>query len=225
MINRNRLLNIILLVVLFGLIWFASSYFDIDKTKINQFLSSYPGYSKWILFILFYSVVSYFIWAIKDPLKIIGAFFFGAYISTLLIWVAEVINCFLLFFTARLLIRGSISEKFKSRWISQVDERVKRLSLGWIFLLRFVPLIPYRVLDTTFGFTKIDFKKYLFIVLVASPVRIFWVQYIISAVGENILKKPSVVANYLQNNPLLMGLSLGYFIIMLIVIFKLRKKN
>ncbi|MDP8260449.1 MAG: VTT domain-containing protein [Candidatus Gygaella obscura] len=222
--KNKRLISIVVLVFLVFVILFSSIYLDIDKTKIDNFLSSYPGYLQWVLFVFLYSVVAYFIWVIKDPLKIIAAVIFGVYISSLLIWIAEIINCFLLFFTSRILIRGSFSQRFKSKWVSVLDNRIKNLSPSWIFLLRFVPLIPYRVLDTTFGFTKISFKKYLFIIIIASPVRIFWVQYIISAVGANILKNPKAIARYFNTDPLLMVLSSVYFILMLVVIFKLKRK-
>jgi uncharacterized membrane protein YdjX (TVP38/TMEM64 family) len=213
-----RFLVLILLIIFLFLLGKSVS---LDKEKISKILKSTPLriYSS-IIFVLLYTVGTFFIWYLKDPLKLIGAILFGPYLSTLLIYISETINAYIFFHLSNFLGKEFVEKKLKGRF-KKFYEKLEDINLGWIFLLRAVPLIPYRILDLTFGLTKLSFKKYLLVVLLASPPRIFWLQFILSGVKELSINK---IMLYFVENRFIFVLSLLYFIFAIIVAFKLKKK-
>ena len=65
------------------------------------------------------------------------------------------------------------------------------------------------------------FKKYLIIVLLASLPRIFWLQFICAGIRGF---SPEKMMLYFSKNQTIFTLSLIYFLITLIVAFKIKKK-
>ena len=160
------------------------------------------------------------VWYLKDPLKVVGAIVLGAYLSTLLIYIAEIINACIFFQISNSLGKDYVERSVKGRF-KRSYERIDDINTGWIFLLRAVPLIPYRVLDISFGLSKLPLKKYILIVILASLPRIFWVQFILAGIKG--FSMNAAVAYFNQNN-VVFFLSLAYFVITLIVAFRIRKK-
>jgi uncharacterized membrane protein YdjX (TVP38/TMEM64 family) len=156
----------------------------------------------------------------KEILKIIGAVFFGAHLSTLLIYISEIINASIFFNMSRVLgkefVERSLRGKFKKFY-----EKLSDLNFTWLSLLRLNLLIPYRVLDLSLGVSNVSFKKYILAVLFASLPRIFFWQFIFKTVGELSLEK---MMFYFNKQPLTGFLFLLYFIFSLIVIFKVKKR-
>ena len=100
-------------------------------------------------------------------------------------------------------------------------EKLEGVNLGWIFLLRAVPLIPYRILDMSFGLSMVKFGKYIVAVLLASLPRIFWIQFILSAAGGFSMEK---MMRYFSENTTILVLSFIYFIVALAVAFRIKRK-
>jgi uncharacterized membrane protein YdjX (TVP38/TMEM64 family) len=88
-------------------------------------------------------------------------------------------------------------------------------------LIRVIPLVPFRILDLIFGLTKLPFRKYFFVVILASLPRIFWLQFILAGVKELSINK---IIFYFMENRIIFIFSLIYFIFSGIVVFKIRKK-
>ncbi|RKY35103.1 MAG: hypothetical protein DRP69_02725 [Candidatus Duberdicusella sinuisediminis] len=94
------------------------------------------------------------------------------------------------------------------------------MNLGWVFLLRFIPLIPYRVLDLSFGLSRVPLKRYLLAVVIASPPRIFWIQVILASVKS---LSPQKIIGYFSQYPQIYFLSFLYAVVTLIFAFRLKK--
>ncbi len=56
-----------------------------------------PGWLSGFVFIGLYAGVKFFAWIARNILKIVGAIFFDECLSIFLIWIAEIINAFVLF--------------------------------------------------------------------------------------------------------------------------------
>jgi uncharacterized membrane protein YdjX (TVP38/TMEM64 family) len=153
-----------------------------------------------------------------------GAVLFGAYLSTLLVFISETINAFILFHFSRFLGRDYVGNWLKARY-SNLDERLARLGFFWLFLFRSVPLVPFRFLDLACGLTRLSFKKYLTAVVLGSPIRIFWLQYILAGVGMSMFGKPYALAEYLLSNKFLFLGSFLYLILVIVVAVKLKFKD
>jgi uncharacterized membrane protein YdjX (TVP38/TMEM64 family) len=210
-----------ILALLILILIFISRAFSVDKEKIDAFLNKIPLTYRSLVFILLYVVSNFFI--LGDPkeiLKIIGAVFFGAHLSTLLIYISEIINASIFFNMSRVLgkefVERSLRGKFKKFY-----EKLSDLNFTWLSLLRLNLLIPYRVLDLSLGVSNVSFKKYILAVLFASLPRIFFWQFIFKTVGELSLEK---MMFYFNKQPLTGFLFLLYFIFSLIVIFKVKKR-
>jgi len=210
----------IIFLTLLGLFIFVGRFYSPDIERIDSFLKKVPIAFASFAFTLFYVVGTFFIWYLKDPLKIVGATLFGAYLSTILIYIAEIINAYLFFHISNVLgkdfVEKSLRGKFKNFY-----KNLENINLGGIFILRVIPLIPYRILDLSFGLSKVPFRRYILAVVLASPLRIFWIQFILAGIRGFSLTK---IIEYFSHNIFIFFLSFIYFIVTLIVALKLKKK-
>ncbi len=189
MSNRQLLspnLKFFLLIVLLFVCWLIGRYIPFDIEFYKQFLAQYPLALSGLIFVVAYVIMTFFVWFSKDLFRLAAAILFGAYWSTLFVWIAEMINLVILFHISRNLGREFVEQKFKLKPVVTADDG----HYFWrVFALRIVPIIAFKFLDLGFGLTKISFRKY-FISLIASPLRIFWVQFILAGVGDALFKDP-----------------------------------
>lgn len=219
---RHNLSGFLLLILFLVATWVLGRFFTIDINYYRHFLLRFPLLYSAILFIVLYVLISFFIWIAKDIFKVIGALLFGAYLSTFFVWLAEMINATILFNLARILGRDFVKNTLKVT-SGNLDKRMQRFGFWGVFSLRIVPLVPFRFLDVLAGLTDIRFGEYLLAAALGSPLRIFWVQYILAAVGESVFKQPKVLTQYLLQNKFIFILSLGYFISVIILAQFLRR--
>jgi uncharacterized membrane protein YdjX (TVP38/TMEM64 family) len=187
---------------------------------MDAFFKKFPPVYSSLVFIALYVVSNFFVTGDpKEILKLVSVFVFGVYLSTLLIYIAEIINASLFFNLSRFFGEEFMDKYLKGKF-KNVYEKLGQLNLNWIFLLRLNILIPYRVLDICFGLSKISFKKYLAAVLIVSLPRIFFLQYIVGMIGNfsfgNIMN--------VKMHPAVAFLFVLYFIFSIIVIFKTKKR-
>jgi uncharacterized membrane protein YdjX (TVP38/TMEM64 family) len=172
------------------------------------------------LFVASFIGITFFVWFAKDLLKIVGAVVFGPYWSTLFIWLAELVNAAIFFHLSRRLGRTYVEEKFHLK-TRELDRAGRKSGLWHIFLLRTIPLVPFRILDLAYGLTSVSFRKYLVVSAVAMPVRIFWVQFIAAALGGSILDIEKAMI-YFQQNISVLYLSFLYLIFSTAAVIYLR---
>jgi len=209
-----------LFLVLMAVLMYIGQFNPFDQEKIDNFLEGTPIVYASILFVLLYIIGTFFLWYLKDPLKIVGALVFGAYLSTFLIYCSEIVNAFIFFKLSRTLGKEFIEKSLKGRF-KKFYERLETFNLGWVFVLRGVPLIPYRVLDLSFGLSKYSFKKYFAAVLLVSLPRIFLIQFPIAAMrGFSV----DGLMQYFLDNPLIFKIYFAYFFVAVILAFCIKRK-
>lgn len=218
--------NFKFLIFLVSLIffWYIGRYFHFEPNALGNFFKKFPLFYSGILFIFLYVIVTFFVWLSKDVFRFAAAFLFGAYISTIFVFIAETINACLLFSFSRFMGKDFIENSIGGKY-SGFDSSLTHLSFSWLLLCRAVPLIPFRFMDMAAGLTSISFRKYLWAVILGSPVRIFWLQYILAGVGENMFSTPDAYIHYFLKNKIVFMLSFGYFILVICVALKIKKKN
>lgn len=224
MFTKKNISRLSVFILSVALILLLGRFYHLDAERIEKFLKGFPLYYSGIVFIIFYCFFTFFIWLSKDVFRLIGALLFGAYLSTLFIWVAEIINCLILFHLARYLGRSFVERSLKTKQ-NNLDERLSRLNFLWILLFRAAPLVPFRFLDLAAGLTGISFAKYLLAAVLGSPLRIFWLQYILSSVGKGIYNNPYALAEFLSADKTLFFWSLMYLILVIIVAFKMKSRD
>ena len=133
-INKYRLELLILILVICSF-WYLSRYFPIDISAIQRSLSVFPLAISAPLYIIFYVVVTFFIFFSKDLFWLMGALLFGPFLSATLICIAEVINAFILFYIARLFGRAYVEKRLSGRY-HKLDEKLSSISLFWLLVDR-----------------------------------------------------------------------------------------
>jgi uncharacterized membrane protein YdjX (TVP38/TMEM64 family) len=156
---------------------FAGRFFHFDPEHSRQFFSQYSPFWSGVVFLLLYVVGTFFIWfGPKDVLRVAALFIFGVMQSTVLIYIGEMLNMAALFWFSRKMGRPFVEAKAQGR-IKQIEEAASQTSAAAIFFMKFYPVISFRLLDLGYGLTKISFLKYAVISLIASPLRLYIVQY------------------------------------------------
>lgn len=220
---KNKI-KFIIFIIAIVLIYYIGRFFHIDTQVIENSLKKFPIFYSGIIFIVLYVVLTFFIWLSKDIFKLAAAVLFGAYLSTLFILIAETINAVILFYLARFLGRDFVENSFKGS-PKNLDKRLSKVNFFWLFLFRATPLIPFRFLDLGVGLTNISFKKYLAAVILGSPLRIFWVQYVLVGVGRSLFNNPLAVSEYLIQNKTLFLLSFVYLLLVFLLALKIKRKE
>jgi len=222
-INSNKAKFLIFALFLF-LAWFLGRYTRIDIQALQEYLRVFPGILSGVIFVALYVAVTFFVWFSKDLLRLLAALLFGAFQSGIWVSIAEIANAAILFFLARKMGRSFVEASLKGKY-RQLDQRLGKVSFIWLFLFRAAPLIPFRFMDLAAGLTNISFRRYMFAVILGSPLRIFWVQYILAAVGRRVFGNPSLLIDYFLNNRALLILSLIYPVLVIAVALKLRSRG
>lgn len=205
-------------------LWWAGSFFHLDTQAIQDSLKKFPVYVSAALFIFFYVVITFFIFFSKDIFWISGALLFGPGLSAALICIAEAINAVILFHLSRSLGRSYV-EKTVAEKYRRLDDKLGKINFFWLFIFRAAPLIPYRFLDLAAGLTSVSFRKYFLAVILGSPVKMFWIQYIIFVLGKSILEKPELIVQYFLSHKNLLAFSLIYIILIAMVVVKLGRRS
>jgi uncharacterized membrane protein YdjX (TVP38/TMEM64 family) len=212
---------ILFLVLVFT--WVFGRYSSLDPGAIQKNLAGFPLIYSGTLFVVLYVVIGFFVWFAKDAFWLMGAVLFGPWVSALLICLAELVNAVILFYLARSLGRGFMEKSLSGRY-KTLDQKLGHIGLGWLFVFRAAPLIPYRFLDIAAGLTSMRFGKYALAVVLGSPLKIFWIQYILYGVGKNIYNF-TALTEYFLGHRLLLALSAAYFFLVPLVIIKLGKRR
>jgi len=222
-LGRYKIQFFVLLITLF-LSWFLGRNFYFDTDSLAHSLENFPLILSVILYILLYVVITFFVFFSKDLFWWIGAFFYGATLRTALICIAESLNALIFFYLARFLGRGYVSESIGKKY-ERLDEKLGKASFVWLFLLRATPLIPYRFLDLAAGLTRLEFKRYMAAVIIGTPIKTFWIQFVLAGTGRDFFNNPYTLVEYFVNNKPVLLVGLLYMILVVLAIFRLRAKK
>ncbi len=218
--DKIKFLIFIAAIVLF---WLLSRYLRIGPDTLESFFRKIPVLYSAVIFILSYVIVTFFIWLSKDIFRVVAAILFGPYISTIYVFIAEILNAFILFFLSRYLGRGFVEKSIGEKY-SGFDKKLAGIGFFWLVMFRLAPLIPFRFMDMAAGLTKIPFRKYLLAVIIGSPLRIFWLQFIFAGVGKSIFYNSTAIVSalteYLLINKAVFLFTFIYLILVIIVALK-----
>lgn len=201
-----------ILCALIAIGWYLGVQNNIDIRVFKELLLSYPIVISGPIFIGIYIISTMLVLVgPKDVLRVSSALLFGGVISSILVTIAELGNATLLFFMSRTLGRDFVEEKFKLKEKKSMYAVQKETALLSLLAIRVNPLIPFRLMDVGYGLTNVSFFKYFLAILIASPIRIYWLQMIIAGVGEEILENPMSMMDHLMAQPTMLAYSAAYF--------------
>jgi uncharacterized membrane protein YdjX (TVP38/TMEM64 family) len=222
--SKSNLVKFSIFIVFILLFLCLGKFFSFDKDVTTGFLSGFSPALSGIIFIILYVVITFLVWlGPKDIFRIAAAIIYGAVWSTVLVFIGEMINVVVLFHLSRKLGRGFVELKLRGG-MRRVDQAIADSSFWAIFFMRFFPIIPFRFLDLGFGLTKISLKKYFLISFLASPLRIFILQLILS-LGADILTDPGRLSQYLIEHPRLFAFCFIYVAGSFVLAFIFKKRQ
>ena len=207
--RKEKILFIIaiVLIILLAIGWWK--FVHLDEAQAEAFLHRFPLQISALIFVGIYVFLTTFIWfGLGNFFRIAAVMVYGPYLSTLFFWAGEMINLVIMFSLSRKLGRRFVESKLKKH-LARMDEATKDLSFSWLFFLRFFPVVPFRFMDLALGLTNISLGRYFLIAALASPVRIFWIQFFLSKGLQNI-KDPMVLADYLVSDPVIFWINFLY---------------
>ncbi len=199
--NKNPTFRFFFLIALLLFFWFSSQVVHIDLHYFRLLFTGLPLAVAGFLYILIYVGVTTLVWfGTIDFFRITGAIMFGPYWSSLFVWIAETANAGILFHLSRRLGREFVQQKFH---LKEKDLQYSKQHGGFwrVFVLRINPLVPFRFMDIGFGLSRIEFSKYFWGVVLGSPLRIFWLQYVIFGIEKTVFSNPQALMDYFQRNP------------------------
>jgi uncharacterized membrane protein YdjX (TVP38/TMEM64 family) len=219
--SKNRFLILIFVICALSL---AGFWLKPDLKPAISWLRSIPVLYSVPAFLVIYVGLSFFFLLAKDLLWIVGAVLFDVVGSTVLICIGEYINACILFNLSRFMGRGYVEQSLKGK-LGAFDSSLGKCNFFWLFLLRATPVIPYRFLDIGAGLTAIPFSRYMLAVVFGTPIKTFWIQYILRKVGEGLYQNPSVLVQlFLQNKQLLL-VNFVYLLLMIFVAVGISQKG
>jgi len=214
---NNKTLKFFLLLGILGVCFFLGRFFNVDVDYYRELLNRYPLFLSGFIFIALYIILTSLIWfGPKDILRISSAVLYGPYVSTVLVFLSEMGNAFLLFMLSRALGQDYVATKFKIK-TQDLERQKKDKGFFGAFTLRINPFIPFRLQDLGAGLSQISFRKYLAAIVIASPLRILWLQYILAGVGMSLFKDPDFLLKYLLGHHYILICSSAYFLFIIIV--------
>jgi uncharacterized membrane protein YdjX (TVP38/TMEM64 family) len=225
-ISQSKFFKLYLFLIFIILCVALSRYFKFNLAESKKILLSYPLVLSGLIFIILYVGSTTIVWfGPKDILRVAAALIYGAYISTVLVYIGEMLNLIIMFSMARALGRDFVAKQLKGK-LQQLDENIAQTSFLSIFFLKLIPIVSYRVLDLFFGITKISLKKYFLISLLAAPVRLFFVQFVLS-LGLDVALNPEKLREYFEAHPLALWLNFIYMVVSIVavIIWRYQAKN
>ncbi|MCK4882926.1 MAG: TVP38/TMEM64 family protein, partial [Candidatus Omnitrophica bacterium] len=198
---NNKVLKFILFLIVLAVCWYLGRVFDVDVAYYQGILARYPLALSGLIFVVLYVVTTTFIWfGPKDVLRISSAILFGAYVSTVFVWVGEMINSAIMFYLSRVLGREYVQQRFRVK-AGELDKMKDDSSFLGVAAWRINPLIPFRLMDLGYGLTRISFKKYFCAIVIISFFRILWLQFILAGIGTSLFQDISAMLDYFLANP------------------------
>ncbi|HBG62105.1 MAG: hypothetical protein A2Y03_08925 [Omnitrophica WOR_2 bacterium GWF2_38_59] len=214
-ILSNKTLSFLLFIGFLAMCFIFGKIFEFDIDSMRTFLASFPIVLSGIIFVVLYVVLTSFIWfGPKDVFRIASAVLFGAYVSTILVWISEMLNAVVLFCLSRQLGQEFVQQRLKLKK-AKIEGVKESTGVFGAFVLRINPLIPFRFQDLIAGLSRITLFRYLLAISAPSFLRILWLQFLLAALGVSIFKNPDVVSEYLNSNPVAFRFSSLYFLLVI----------
>ncbi len=214
---NKKFLKFIIFLAIFLACWYLGRVFKFDVALYRELLSGFPLLLSGLIFVVLYVGTTTFIWfGPKDVLRISSAILFGTVVSTIFVWIGEMINAAVMFHLSRTLGREYVQQRFrvKSKELDQMQDDSSFLGLiAW----RINPLIPFRLMDLGFGLTRVLFRKYFIAIIAISFFRILWLQFILAGIGANLFSDIAVMLDYFLDNQQVVMLSMLYFLAVFVI--------
>lgn len=210
-------LKFALFLVILAVCWFLGRVFKVDLRYCQDLLAGYPLALSGLIFVVLYVGTTTFVWlGPKDVLRVSSAILFGAGVSAVFVWIAEMVNAVIMFYLSRTLGREYVRQKCRVK-NEELDKIKEDTSLLGIVAWRINPLVPFRFIDLGYGLTAIAFPKYFAGIVVVTFFRILWLQFILAGIGTSLFENVWSLVDYFTQNPQVVQYSMLYFLAVVVL--------
>lgn len=142
----------------------AALYLLLPPEQIRELLS---GLGSWapLGYMAMFAVLPVFFFPVA-VLALAGGVAFGLWQGALYTFIGAVVNCSVMFWTARYLGRQKIEALMEKRldmkWRQRLAKLEDREGFVLLIVLRLIPVVPYNLINYTFGLTGMKYPAYIF---------------------------------------------------------------
>ena len=151
--------------IITALVLFASAalYWLLPPERIREVLS---GLGSWapLVYMAMFAVLPAFFFPVA-VLALAGGVAFGLWQGALYTFIGAVINCSVMFWTARYVGRQKIEvlmeKRLDGKWRQRLDKLEGREGFVLLIVLRLIPAVPYNLINYAFGLTGMRYPAYI----------------------------------------------------------------
>ena len=151
--------------IITALVLFASAalYWLLPPERIREVLS---GLGSWapLVYMAMFAVLPAFFFPVA-VLALAGGVAFGLWQGALYTFIGAVINCSVMFWTARYFGRQKIEflmeKRLDPKWRRRLPKLEGREGFVLLIVLRLIPAVPYNLINYAFGLTRMRYPAYI----------------------------------------------------------------
>ena len=141
----------------------AALYWLLPPERIRELLSGLGAWAPWAYMAMF-AVLPAFFFPVA-VLALAGGVAFGLWQGALYTFIGAVVNCSVMFWTARHFGRKTIEALMEKRldvkWRQRLDKLEGREGFILLIVLRLIPAVPYNLINYAFGLTGMRYPAYI----------------------------------------------------------------
>ncbi len=141
-----------------------SRYLDFDALNANKDwliaqVAAHPIGSSLALGLLYVTATAFSL-PIATALSVASGFLLGRWAGTLLVDISATLGAVLAFLAARYLLRDWVQARFAGRGLDGLNRSLARSGLYYLLFLRFIPLVPFFLINLGAGLTALPLRTF-----------------------------------------------------------------
>jgi len=156
--KRRRILVLVAVLILFVAVFvLIKQHFDLNQlveqeTALKDYYREHPNLVLLIAFLLYVLITALTI-PVATVLSLLYAWFFGFFYALILISFASTAGATIAFLISRYILRDFVQSRFGGR-LAIINSALEKEGAYYLFTLRLVPVIPFSVINSVMGLTK-----------------------------------------------------------------------
>jgi len=174
-----------LVLLLLGL-WGLARQYTLTIEAIKTYIIAYPPLYSAIIYASIYIFVSIAPTPARDLVKFVGALVWGTWVSSAILWIAEILTAIISFWLSRVMGKAFIDRIMGNR-ASALQDKLRHAGVGTIVFLRLLPVVPWRYLNFGSGLVDLKFRDFFIGSIIGILPRTLLVQYLFVELGGRFL--------------------------------------
>ena len=163
---KKKVIIILTIVSIIGAIQFSgvTDYLTFENLKANKEILFERVKENYVLSSVIFVLIAIIALALSLPvgaaLTLAGGFVFGTWVATIYINISATIGATLAFLITRYLIGNCIQKRYGPR-LNRLNEEISSHGPNYLLTLRFIPILPFFLINLCAGLTRIPIKSFI----------------------------------------------------------------